>query len=94
VLQHLRKELPGWEKAELNGYPDYLYVRDYDRYETEYVLEASDLMSGKTFWDNVSIAGYPLDLQGTQNSVWGSAKGDPDLYGMPLRSFITKGYAT
>lgn len=92
VLQHLRKELPGWEKAELNGYPDYLYIRDYDRYETEYVLEASDLMSGKTFWDNVSIAGYPLDLQGTQNSVWGSSKGDPDLYGMPLRSFISKGY--
>ncbi|WP_307548947.1 MULTISPECIES: FAD-dependent oxidoreductase [unclassified Paenibacillus] len=92
VLQHLRKELPGWEKAELNGYPDYLYIRDYDRYETEYVLEASDLMSGKTFWDNVSIAGYPLDLQGTQNSVWGSSKGDPDLYGMPLRSFISKGF--
>lgn len=93
ILQHLRKELPGWENAKLNGYPSYLYVRDYDRYETEYVLRASDLMSGKMFPDNVSIAGYKLDLQGTQKSVWGKEMGSPDKYGMPLRSFLSKGYA-
>jgi hypothetical protein len=26
--------------AEVNGYPGYLYIRDFDRYETEYVLQA------------------------------------------------------
>ncbi|WP_235886344.1 FAD-dependent oxidoreductase [Paenibacillus cymbidii] len=93
ILQHLRQELPGWEKAELNGYPNYLYVRDYDRYETEYVLRATDLMSGRMFPDNVSIAGYKLDLQGTQHSVWGREMGHPDKYGMPLRAFLPKGYA-
>ncbi|WP_127584799.1 FAD-dependent oxidoreductase [Paenibacillus koleovorans] len=93
VLQHLRKELPGWEKAEVNGYPEYLYVRDYDRFETEYVLQASDIMSGKMFEDNVAIAGYPIDLQGTLTHRWGYKKGDPDKYGIPLRSFIPKGYA-
>lgn len=93
VLPHLRQELPGWEKAEINGYPEYLYVRDYDRYETEYVLQATDLMSGAMYEDNVSIAGYALDLQGTKNHVWGSRKGVPDKYGMPLRSFIPKGYS-
>jgi hypothetical protein len=93
ILQHLRSELPGWENAELNGYPNYLYVRDYDRYETEYVLRASDLMSGRMFADNVSIAGYKLDLQGTQNSVWGKEMGHPDKYGLPLRAFLSKGYA-
>jgi hypothetical protein len=93
VLPHLREELPGWEHAEINGYPNYLYIRDYDRYETEYVLQASDLMSGKMFWDNVSIAGYPIDLQGTMNRTWGQHSGDPDKYGIPLRSFIPKGYS-
>lgn len=93
ILPHLRQELPGWDNAELNGFPNYLYIRDYDRYETEYVLQASDLMSGTMFWDNVSIAGYPIDLQGTMEHNWGERKGSPDKYGMPLRSFIPKGYA-
>ncbi|RAV21292.1 FAD-dependent oxidoreductase [Paenibacillus contaminans] len=93
VLKHLRKELPGWEKAEINGYPDYLYIRDFDRYETEYVLQASDIMRGTMFWDNVSVAGYPIDLQGTLQHYWGSQKGKPDKYGIPLRSFISKGYS-
>ncbi|WP_261305971.1 FAD-dependent oxidoreductase [Paenibacillus andongensis] len=93
ILPHLRQELPGWEKAEINGYPNYLYIRDYNRYQTEYVLQASDLMSGKMFWDNVSIGGYPIDLQGTASHTWGQHSGDPDKYGMPLRSFIPKGYS-
>lgn len=38
IVEHLRKQLPGWEEVEVNGYPSYLYIRDYDRYETEYVL--------------------------------------------------------
>lgn len=93
ILPHLRQWLPGWENAELNGFPDYLYVRDYDRYETEYVLQASDLMSGRMFWDDVSVAGYPIDLQGTLTHTWGTRVGDPDKYGMPLRAFLPKGYA-
>jgi hypothetical protein len=92
ILEHLRKSLPGWSGAEINGYPSYLYIRDFDRYETEYVLQGTDLMSGTMFWDNVSIGGYEIDLQGTIRSKWGSRKGVPDKYGMPLRSFLPKNY--
>ncbi len=92
VLAHLRKELPGWENAEMNGFPEYLYIRDFDRYETEYVLTAADVMGGAMFWDNVSIAGYPLDIQGIKSHPWGVSLGNPDKYGMPLRSFQLKGY--
>lgn len=92
VLRHLRKTLPGWENAEINGYPDYLYIRDGDRYETEYVLQGTDLMRGTMFADNVSVAGYSIDLQGTMERKWGLHKGKPDQYGMPLRSFLSKGY--
>ncbi|MZQ83893.1 FAD-dependent oxidoreductase [Paenibacillus sp. 5J-6] len=93
ILPHLREQLNGWDKAEINGFPDYLYIRDYNRYQTEYVLQASDLMGGSMFWDNVSIGGYPIDLQGTASHTWGQHSGDPDKYGMPLRSFIPKGFA-
>ncbi|MEK3884463.1 FAD-dependent oxidoreductase [Paenibacillus sp. PL2-23] len=93
VLLHLQQKLPGWEEAAINDFPDYLYIRDYDRYETEYVLTAADLLSGTMFWDNVSIGGYPLDIQGIQQSPWGVSLGRPDQYGMPLRSFMLKDYA-
>ncbi|PYI52058.1 FAD-dependent oxidoreductase [Paenibacillus flagellatus] len=92
ILDHFRKSIVGWEKAELNGFPDYLYIREYNHYETEYVLKPSDMLGANMFWDNVSIAGYPLDLQGTSVNKWGIEMGRPDKYGMPLRSFLLKKY--
>ncbi|WP_322903398.1 FAD-dependent oxidoreductase [Paenibacillus sp. SGZ-1009] len=92
VLEFLREHIPGYKHAELNGFPDYLYIRDYNRYETDYVLQAHDLMSSKMFWDNVSIGGYPLDIQGTREVPTGKGYGKPDAYGIPLRSFELKNY--
>lgn len=92
VLDVFRKNFAGWENAELNGYPNYLYIREYNHYETDYVLKPSDMLGARMFWDNVSIAGYPLDLQGTSANKWGIEMGRPDKYGMPLRSFLLKNY--
>jgi hypothetical protein len=92
ILEHFRKNLPGWEHAELNGFPAYPYIREYNHYETDYTLQVSDLLSGRMFPDNVSIGGYPLDLQGITANKWGIELGRPDKYGMPLRSFLLKGY--
>ncbi|TDF97528.1 FAD-dependent oxidoreductase [Paenibacillus piri] len=92
ILNHFRKNITGWEHAELNGFPNYLYIREYNHYETDYVLKPSDMLGAKMFWDNVSIAGYPLDLQGTSANKWGIEMGRPDKYGMPLRSFMLKNY--
>lgn len=92
ILKYLRKHIPGFAKAELNGYPEYLYIRDYNRYETEYVLDYPDLMSGRMFWDNVTIGGYPVDLQATRVVKKGIGYGKPDRYGIPLRSFELKNY--
>ena len=92
ILQHFRKTLPGWEKAELGELPTYPYIREYNHYEMDYTLKPSDLLAGTMFWDNVSIGGYPLDLQGTSANKWGIEMGRPDKYGMPLRSFLLKNY--
>ncbi|MDQ1911307.1 FAD-dependent oxidoreductase [Paenibacillus sp. GD4] len=92
ILEHLRKSIVGFEKAELNGEPAYLYVREYLHYPTEYVMEATDVMSGRMFWDNVSIGGYFMDIQGSRSNREGLAVGKPDQYGLPLRSYLLKGY--
>ncbi|WP_324253990.1 FAD-dependent oxidoreductase [Paenibacillus sp. 1001270B_150601_E10] len=92
VLKFLQKNIPGFEKAKLNGYPEYLYIRDYNRYETKYVLTENDVLNSSMHWDNVSIGGYPLDLQGTKHMPLGNNYGKPDQYGIPLRSFLLKSY--
>ncbi|WP_458119505.1 FAD-dependent oxidoreductase [Paenibacillus sp. Z6-24] len=92
VLEFLRENIPGYRNAKLNGYPEYLYIRDYNRYETDYVLQAEDLNSSEMFWDNVSIGGYPMDIQGTREVPTGKGYGKPDAYGIPLRSFELKNY--
>ncbi|HEY2491754.1 MAG TPA: FAD-dependent oxidoreductase [Paenibacillus sp.] len=92
ILTFLRKNIPGFAKAELNGFPEYLYIRDYNRYETKYVLNYPDLKNNKMFWDNVSIGGYSIDLQGTKTIPTGIGFGKPDRYGLPLRSFQLKSY--
>ncbi|OAB40807.1 FAD-dependent oxidoreductase [Paenibacillus glacialis] len=92
VLKFLRNNIPGYANAQLNGFPEYLYIRDYNRFETEYILDYPDLMSNKMFWDNVSIASYATDLQGTTKMRKGLSFGKPDRYGIPLRSFELKSY--
>lgn len=92
ILAFLRSHMPGFSKAELNGYPEYLYIRDYNRYETKYVLDYKDLTNKRMFWDNVSVGGYNIDLQGTQTIPMGIGFGKPDHYGLPLRSFELKSY--
>ncbi|MBD3921320.1 FAD-dependent oxidoreductase [Paenibacillus sp. PR3] len=91
ILEFLRKNIPGYSKAQLDTLPDYLYIREHDRYVSEYVLKRDDLMNSRMFWDNVSIGGYPIDVQGTRRFPYGQGLGKPDRYGLPLRSFEIKG---
>jgi hypothetical protein len=92
IRDHLRKHMVGFEQLEISGEPRYLYIREYEHYPTEYVMEASDLLSGRMFWDNVSIGGYFLDIQGSRSNREGLAIGRPDRYGLPLRSYMLRGY--
>ncbi|MFC6231969.1 FAD-dependent oxidoreductase [Paenibacillus allorhizosphaerae] len=92
ILEHLRQHLTGFERAELNGEAQELYIREFYHYPAAYVLQATDLMSGRMFWDNVSIGGYFMDIQGSPSNREGLAVGKPDQYGMPLRSYLAKGY--
>lgn len=92
ILKFLQEHIPGYKNAELDGFPYYLYIRDYNRFETDYILDYPDVMSGKMFWDNVSIGGYTVDLQAVRAIPKGIGFGKPNPYGMPLRSFQLKSY--
>jgi hypothetical protein len=90
ILAFLRENLPGFGRAELDELPDYLYIREFDRYETLYVLTRDDLMSSRMFPDNVSIGSYGIDIQAARRIKNGIGLGKPDRYGLPLRSFLLR----
>ncbi|PYI53769.1 FAD-dependent oxidoreductase [Paenibacillus flagellatus] len=90
IRDHLRQHVTGFQNVELNGEPAYLYIREYNHYPTEHTLEASDLLGGEMFWDNVSVGGYFIDIQGSRSNREGFAIGRPDKYGIPLRSYLLK----
>ncbi|GAA3408758.1 FAD-dependent oxidoreductase [Paenibacillus hodogayensis] len=90
IRDHLRQHIAGFQHLELDGEPDYLYIREFDHYPTEYTLQASDLLGGKMFWDNVAVGGYFIDIQGSRSNREGFAIGRPDKYGMPLRSYLLR----
>ncbi|WP_238162640.1 FAD-dependent oxidoreductase [Cohnella sp. AR92] len=90
ILEFLRNHLPGYENAQLDNLPDYLYIREFDRYEPAYLLKRDDLLGKRMFWDNVGIGGYPIDVQGTRRFPEGDSLGMTDRYGLPLRSFELK----
>lgn len=90
VLEFLRENIPGFSRAKLDELPDYLYIREFDRYETMYVLTRDDLLGSRMFPDNVSIGGYAIDVQGTRRFPNGAGLGHVDRYGLPLRSFLLK----
>ncbi|WP_310500508.1 FAD-dependent oxidoreductase [Paenibacillus qinlingensis] len=92
IRDHLRNHMVGFEQLEIGGEPNELYIREFNHYPTEYVLQASDLMSGRMFWDNVSIGGYFMDIQGSRSNREGLAIGRPDKYGIPLRSYLLHDY--
>ncbi|MFD1177537.1 FAD-dependent oxidoreductase [Paenibacillus puldeungensis] len=92
ILKFLQQYVPGFENAELGEFPEYLYIRDFNRYETKYVLDYKDVKSNRMFWDNVTIGGYTIDLQATQVMPLGVSLGKPNRYGIPLRSFELKSY--
>lgn len=90
IRDHLKQHITGFHNIELNGEPSYLYIREYNHYQTEYTLQASDLLGGEMYWDNVSVGGYFIDIQGSRSNREGFAIGRPDKYGIPLRSYLLK----
>lgn len=88
IRDHLKQHMTGFQNLELNGEPENLYIREYNHYPTEYTLQASDLLGGEMFWDNVSVGGYFIDIQGSRSNREGFAIGRPDKYGIPLRSYL------
>ncbi|MFZ5943092.1 MAG: FAD-dependent oxidoreductase [Bacillota bacterium] len=88
ILEYLRKNFQGFERAEISSYPPELYVRETRHVLTEYQLPVSDIWENRDHWDSIAIGGYPVDVQAQTIYDLGYVTCDPIQYAIPFRSLV------
>ncbi len=88
VLDWLKINLPGFENAQIAGYPAELYVRESRHIEPLYKLSIVDVFENKDQWDKIAFGAYPVDMQATDKTQPNLIVVNPDQYAIPFRSIV------
>jgi hypothetical protein len=88
LLPYIRENFVGFEKAELVGTAEQLYVRESRHIIGEYQLTIDDVLENRDQWDRIALGSYPVDIQPTATQRWGTIIGNPDRYSIPFRSLV------
>ena len=90
ILPYIRENFAGFEKAQLVGTAEQLYVRESRHVIGEYQLTIDDVLENRDQWDKIAIGSYPVDVQPTATQRYGTVIGSPDRYAVPFRSLVPK----
>ncbi|WP_434639665.1 FAD-dependent oxidoreductase [Thermoanaerobacterium thermosaccharolyticum] len=88
IVEFLRANIPGFEKAELDGAADELYIRETRHIKGYYTLDINDVVFNKDFYDRIAIGSYPVDVQATSPEDTGFVYGKPVEYAIPFRCIV------
>ncbi|WKV10250.1 FAD-dependent oxidoreductase [Thermoanaerobacterium sp. CMT5567-10] len=88
IVQFFRENIPGFEKAELDGTADELYVRETRHIKGYYTLDINDVVFNRDFKDRIAIGSYPVDVQATSPEDVGFVYGKPVEYAVPFRCIV------
>ncbi|MBM6619067.1 FAD-dependent oxidoreductase [Bacillus suaedaesalsae] len=91
IVDYLRREFPGFEKAKISSFPKELYVRETIHVKSEYQLPITDVWGNKDHWDRIGFGSYPVDVQATSVNDYGYVITKPTQYSIPFRSLIPLG---
>ncbi len=96
-----KKNVPGFEKAELVCTASLLSVRETRRIKGEYVLNYEDYINRAHFDDEIGCFAYPIDIHASDADAQDQKRVEKELaethlgkgenYGIPYRSLIPKG---
>lgn len=91
LVDHLRREVPGFKRARLLGHAPSLYIRETRHIVGLYTLTEADILAGRVFDDRVAVASYPIDIHPyvagwtNQYPPWANP------YTIPLRAIVPHG---
>ena len=84
VVRYLSRGIPGFQKAQLAGVADRLYLRDTRHLEAMCKLTINDIIDNRVTPFDVVTGGYPLDVQPLSQFDSGFVFGTPEIYGARL----------
>lgn len=88
LMPYIRENFAGFEKAQLVGTAEQLYVRESRHMIGEYQLTIDDVLENRDQWDKIAIGSYPVDVQPTATQRYGTVIGSPDRYSIPFRALV------
>jgi len=90
AAEFISANVPGCEKARLNGFAPQLGIRETRRVRGHVVVSEDDLRSGDAFPDSIAIASFPIDVHETNGPGTRLERvGGPDhVYHIPLAALI------
>ncbi|AEF18214.1 thiamine biosynthesis Thi4 protein [Thermoanaerobacterium xylanolyticum LX-11] len=88
IVQFFRENIPGFEKVQLDGTADELYVRETRHIKGYYTLDINDVVFNRDFYDRIAIGSYPVDVQATSPEDTGYVYGKPVEYAVPFRCIV------
>lgn len=92
ITKFLQENLTGLENVELVGTADEFYVRETRHLDAEYKLTVDDVLENRDFEDRIAFGSYPIDMQATVIDEGDIIVGEPDMYAVPFRSMVPKGF--
>ncbi|WP_038069679.1 FAD-dependent oxidoreductase, partial [Thermoanaerobacterium aotearoense] len=88
IVQFFRENIPGFEKVQLDGTADELYIRETRHIKGYYTLDINDVVFNRDFYDRIAIGSYPVDIQATSPEDTGYVYGKPVEYAVPFRCIV------
>ena len=89
VAEFMKKNIPGFENAEMLDIAVRVGVRETRKIIGEYILTGEDLESGVSFKDAIAIYDFPMDIHGAvgkeETHSWGLID---KVYDIPYRCLI------
>jgi hypothetical protein len=89
VVQFLKEDIPGFERAELLNCGTQIGVRESRRIIGQYVLTGEDVVQGRRFPDVIARGSYPIDIHAPDGDQLHVIKMEPGTtYDIPYRSIL------
>ena len=88
LIQHLRRKMPGFAKADLGQIAPELYIRETRHIRGFTTLTVEDIKKGTPFPDRVALASYALDLHPYTKGDLNPFGPSRHVYALPLKALV------
>jgi hypothetical protein len=88
VMNFLKARIPGFEEGVLNNFSVQIGIRESRCIIGEYRLTRSDVLGSRRFDDEIALAGWPIEVHGSDQQTHVNYLDGKHVYGIPYRCLL------